>query len=301
MQTSPSEAVGTPQKGSPAIGCIGIEKSFGHVDALRGATVTVRQGEVTVLFGDNGAGKSTLLRILCGIHQPDRGEVLVRGARVQFGSIRDAHEHGIEVIHQDLALAPDLSVSENVYLGHERLEQGWRGRVGVLARTAMGARTNDALKELGIELPSVRVAVRSSRRPAAGVAVARGHVEPHGNPDGRADGRARHQAVRHRVRHHHRSRPSRLGVFVISHDIPRMLEIADTAAVLRRGQVVLAAPAGPNDHRRRPRHGRRSGVLTTVTRGERTARRRHGSPHCSAEHGLSQGTRRSSSRSSMRC
>jgi simple sugar transport system ATP-binding protein len=245
VQTSPSEAVGTPQKGSPAIGCVGIEKSFGHVDALRGATFTVRQGEVTVLFGDNGAGKSTLLRILCGIHQPDRGEVLVRGEPVQFESIRDAHEHGIEVIHQDLALAPDLSVSENVYLGHEQLERGWRGRVGVLARTAMGARTNDALKELGIELPSVRVVVRElSGGQRQGVAVARAMMwsrmailmdEPTA-----ALGTRQSDIVCATITEVARRG---LGVFVISHDIPRMLEIADTAAVLRRGQVVLSARA----------------------------------------------------------
>jgi simple sugar transport system ATP-binding protein len=54
--------------GAPAIGCVGVEKRFGHVDALRGATISVSKGRITVLFGDNGAGKSTLLRILCGIH-----------------------------------------------------------------------------------------------------------------------------------------------------------------------------------------------------------------------------------------
>jgi ABC-type sugar transport system ATPase subunit len=240
-----SEAVARPQKGSPAIGCVGIEKSFGHVEALRGASLTVRQGEVTVLFGDNGAGKSTLLRILCGIHQPDRGEVRVRGKPVQFDSIRDAHGHGIEVIHQDLALAPDLTVSENVYLGHEQLERGWRGRVGVLARTAMGARTNDALSELGIDLPSVRVAVRElSGGQRQGVAVARAVMwsrmailmdEPTA-----ALGTRQSDIVCATITEVARRG---LGVFVISHDIPRMLDIADTAAVLRRGQVVLDAPA----------------------------------------------------------
>jgi simple sugar transport system ATP-binding protein len=242
---SPSEVVATPPKGSPAIGCTGIEKSFGHVDALRGATLTVLQGEVTALFGDNGAGKSTLLRILCGIHRPDRGELLVRGKQVQFHSIRDAHEHGIDVIHQDLALAPDLTVTENVYLGHEQLEGGWRGRVGVLARTSMGARTNGALKELGIELPSVRAAVRElSGGQRQAVAVARAVMwsrmailmdEPTA-----ALGTKQSDVVCATIAEVARRG---LGVFVISHDIPRMLEIADTAAVLRRGQVVLEAPA----------------------------------------------------------
>jgi simple sugar transport system ATP-binding protein len=244
VQTSPLEVTETPPHGAPVIACIGIEKSFGHVDALRGASITVRQGEVTALFGDNGAGKSTLLRILCGIHQPDRGQILIRGKPAVLGSIRDAHRYGIDVIHQDLALAPDLSVTENVYLGHEQLESGWRGRVGVLARTAMGTQTNGALMELGIELPSVRVAVRElSGGQRQAVAVARAVMwsrmailmdEPTA-----ALGTKQSDVVCATIRE---VAGRGLGVFVISHDIPRMLEVADTAAVLRRGQVVLEAP-----------------------------------------------------------
>jgi simple sugar transport system ATP-binding protein len=242
----PSDVPATPAKGLQAIGCVGVEKSFGHVDALRGATLTVWQGQVTVLFGDNGAGKSTLLRVLCGIHRPDRGQIFVQGKQVEFDSIRDAHDHGIDVIHQDLALAPDLTVTENVFLGHEQLEGGWRGRVGVLARGAMGARTNEALHELSIDLPSVRVAVRElSGGQRQAVAVARAVMwsrmailmdEPTA-----ALGTKQSDVVCSTIKEVARRG---LGVFVISHDIPRMLEIADTAAVLRRGQVVLEAPAG---------------------------------------------------------
>jgi simple sugar transport system ATP-binding protein len=244
VHASQLEVTTPPPNGPPAIACVGIEKSFGHVDALRGASLTVRQGKVTALFGDNGAGKSTLLRILCGIHQPDRGQILVRGKRVLFESIRDAHDYGIEVIHQDLALAPDLTVTENVYLGHEQLESGWRGRVGVLARSVMGTRTNGALKELGIELPSVRVAVRElSGGQRQAVAVARAVMwsrmailmdEPTA-----ALGTKQSDVVCTTIKE---VADRGLGVFVISHDIPRMLEIADAAAVLRRGQVVLEAP-----------------------------------------------------------
>jgi simple sugar transport system ATP-binding protein len=235
----------SPQAGVPAIGCVGVEKHFGHVEALRGATLTVLKGSVTVLFGDNGAGKSTLLRVLCGIHAPDRGQVYVDGSPVRFASIRDAHEHGIDVIHQDLALAPDLSVAENVYLGHEQLEPGWRGRVGVLARGAMGARTGTALRELGIDLPSVRVPVRElSGGQRQAVAVARAVLwsrmailmdEPTA-----ALGTKQSDVVCATIKE---VAARGLGVLVISHDIPRMLEVADTAAVLRRGRVVLEAPA----------------------------------------------------------
>jgi simple sugar transport system ATP-binding protein len=230
---------------APAIGCAEVEKSFGHVDALRGASLAVVKGKVTALFGDNGAGKSTLLRVLCGIHRPDAGQVFIEGDAVELSSIRDAHARGIDVIHQDLALAPDLSVAENVYLGHERLFAGWRGLVGGLARGRMGDSTASALLELGIDLPSVRVPVRElSGGQRQAVAVARAVMwsrtailmdEPTA-----ALGTTQSDIVCETIRE---VADRGLGVLVISHDIPRMLETADTAAVLRRGQVVLEAPA----------------------------------------------------------
>ena len=230
---------------APAIGCVGIEKSFGHVNALTGATLSVLKGKITVLFGDNGAGKSTLLRVLCGIHAPDRGRVMIDGQPVHLTSIRDAHARGIDVIHQDLALAPHLSVSENVFLGHEEVYGGWRRPVGVLARSRMGTRTDTALKELGIDLPSVRVPVRAlSGGQRQAVAVARAVMwsrtailmdEPTAALGAKQSG-----VVCDTIRE---AADRGLGVFVISHDIPRMLGVADTAAVLRRGRIVLESPA----------------------------------------------------------
>jgi simple sugar transport system ATP-binding protein len=230
---------------APAIACVGIEKSFGHVDALTGASLRVLKGKIMVLFGDNGAGKSTLLRVLCGIHAPDRGHVEIDGEEVRLTSIRDAHARGIDVIHQDLSLAPDLSVTENVYLGHEEVFGGWRRPAAVLARSRMGARTDAALHELGIDLPSVRVPVRAlSGGQRQAVAVARAVMwsrtailmdEPTA-----ALGAKQSEVVCETIKE---VAERGLGVFVISHDIPRMLQVADTAAVLRRGRVVLEAPA----------------------------------------------------------
>ena len=175
MPTAGPRAAPALDEAPAAIAGVNLYKSFGHVDALRGATIEVKRKSITALFGDNGAGKSTLLRILCGIHAPDRGDVLIDGVPVLLNSIRDAQARGIDVIHQDLALAPDLSVLENVYLGHEELHGGWRRHLGILALGRMAASTDRALRQLSINLPSVRVPVEllsGGQRQAVAVARA---------------------------------------------------------------------------------------------------------------------------------
>jgi simple sugar transport system ATP-binding protein len=224
---------------------IEIYKSFGHVDALRGATLGVGQGEIVALFGDNGAGKSTFLRVLCGMHIPDRGTVRITGESTSLTSIRDAQSRGIEVIHQDLALAPHLSTLENIFLGHERMRTGWAGRLRFLDRGAMGVTADDALKELSIDLPSVQVPVSAlSGGQRQAVAIARAVLwsqfailmdEPTA-----ALGPRQSEVVCETIQ---KVAARGLGVLVISHDIPRMLRVAHRAAVLRRGKIVLNEPA----------------------------------------------------------
>ena len=121
---------------SPAVAIAGehLAKRFGHVRALIDASVTVRPGEVVALFGDNGAGKSTLLKILLGIHRPDAGSLVIDDQQVRPHSITEVQKLGVDCVHQDLALAPDLSVVESMYLGHEVVRKGVAGRFGVVAR-----------------------------------------------------------------------------------------------------------------------------------------------------------------------
>src|SRR5688572_16130505 len=104
-------------------GC-GIEKRFGHVEALAGADVEVRRGQVVALLGENGAGKSTLLKTLLGVVRSDRGQVIIGDAKVAPGSVRDVQRRGVECVYQDLALAPDLSVAASLFLGREPLRGG---------------------------------------------------------------------------------------------------------------------------------------------------------------------------------
>ena len=152
----------------------GIAKRFGHVEALCGADVEVRHGQVVALLGDNGAGKSTLLKTLLGVVRPDRGEVVVQDEDVELGSVRDVQRRGVECVYQDLALAPDLSVAASLFLGREPLRGGLRGRLGVLARREMAERAERALQELSIPLPSTGVAIGElSAGQRQAVAVAR--------------------------------------------------------------------------------------------------------------------------------
>jgi simple sugar transport system ATP-binding protein len=227
----------------PVIAAREVTKAFGHVEALRGASVDVRAGEVVALFGDNGAGKSTLMKVLCGVHQPDAGEIRISGEAVNFSSIRDAQARGIEAVHQDLALAPDVAVLENLFLGHELLSPGWRGWLRILDRPRMGSAARDALRRLSIELPSVSTPVKDlSGGQRQAVAVARavmwaGLAVLMDEPTA-ALGPRQSDIVCQTIR---ATAERGLAVLVVSHDIPRLLRTADQVIVLRQGKTALAA------------------------------------------------------------
>ena len=99
--------------------CKDIWKNFGRVAALKGVDIRVEKKEVVGLLGDNGAGKSTLAKIIAGVYQPDKGEIIFEGRSVKWMSPREAREAGIEMLFQDLALIDVLSVSRNFFLGRE--------------------------------------------------------------------------------------------------------------------------------------------------------------------------------------
>ena len=110
--------------GAPLLEARGIVKSFGKVNALRGANFEVRPREVVALVGDNGAGKSTLVKTLAGVHQADDGEILFEGSPVTIHSPLDARALGIETVYQDLAVAPALDIATNLFLGREKKRDG---------------------------------------------------------------------------------------------------------------------------------------------------------------------------------
>jgi simple sugar transport system ATP-binding protein len=223
-----------------------LAKRFGHVQALSDASVTVRPGEVVALFGDNGAGKSTFVKLLLGIYRPDAGTLIVADRRIQPHSINEVQELGVDCVHQDLALAPDLSVVDNMYLGHEVVRKGLLGRVGVVARREMTARADAALRDLSIKLPSLAIPVSDlSGGQRQAVAVARAVMWSRTSvlmDEPTAALGARQSAI---VCELMRTVARRgLGVLVVSHDLPRVLKVADRVCILWRGRTVLDEPAG---------------------------------------------------------
>ncbi|WP_086784226.1 multiple monosaccharide ABC transporter ATP-binding protein [Crossiella equi] len=137
----------------------GITKTFGAVTALDGVTLSVRRGEIHAICGENGAGKSTLMKVLSGVHPHGghTGQIDFDGAPCAFGGIRDSEARGIVIVHQELALCPELSIAENLFLGNEIARRGWIdwNRVNheaglLLARVGLRENPVTPVRELGI-------------------------------------------------------------------------------------------------------------------------------------------------------
>ncbi|MFE3451946.1 ATP-binding cassette domain-containing protein [Nonomuraea sp. NPDC059194] len=147
-----------------------IKKRYGMVDALRGVTLRVGPGEVLGLVGDNAAGKSTLMKILAGAVEPDAGRILFDGQQVAFSSPREAHEVGIEMVYQDLALCDDIDVAGNLFLGREPRKFGGT----VLDKRRMHKEAREHLDALNIRILLTDLPVRDlSGGQRQAVAIAR--------------------------------------------------------------------------------------------------------------------------------
>ncbi|WP_420174177.1 sugar ABC transporter ATP-binding protein [Luteococcus sp. OSA5] len=123
-----------------------VSKSFGPVRVIEDVTVELRPGQVQVLLGENGAGKSTLIKMISGIHQPDRGRILVDGRETVIPNVRSAEQLGIATIHQELNLAPNMTVAENVLLGRTP------SRLGMVSRRELRRQARQALDRIGLDV-----------------------------------------------------------------------------------------------------------------------------------------------------
>ena len=136
----------------------GVSKSFGSVQALQAVDFEVRDGEVMALVGDNGAGKSTLIKCVAGIYSIDDGQIIFDGEPVTIHGPKDAAKLGIEVVYQDLALADNLDVVQNMFLGREIHDPAFR-----LREAPMEQRTADTLKSLSVTtIRSIRAECRGA-------------------------------------------------------------------------------------------------------------------------------------------
>lgn len=156
----------------PVIEARKISKRFGHVTALKDVDLTLRENEVLGVVGDNGAGKSTLMKILSGVQPPSDGEVLLGGERVRFSGPGEARDRGIEMVYQDLALAGNLRIDENIFLGREQT-RGF-GPIRFVDRKANQEQAIRHLEALNIKVKSVAQRVEElSGGQRQAVAVAR--------------------------------------------------------------------------------------------------------------------------------
>jgi fructose transport system ATP-binding protein len=224
----------------PILEARGIVKRFGSVTALEGADFEVYPAEICALIGDNGAGKSTLIKILSGALRPDAGVIRLRGRVVDFHSPHDARVAGIETVYQDLALAPDLEVASNLFLGREIKRGGILGWLDIHDQPAMRAQAARHLQELRVNLRSIKQQVSTlSGGQRQSVAVARAVFwsrdlvimdEPTA-----ALGVAQSGMVLELVK---RVSANGTAVIFISHNMPHVWEVAHRMAVLRRGRRV---------------------------------------------------------------
>jgi D-xylose transport system ATP-binding protein len=216
--------------------CKGVSKAFGAVQALYKVDFEVRHGEVMALVGDNGAGKSTLIKGIVGIYPFDEGDVFVDGEHVAIHGPRDAARLGIEVVYQDLALADNLDVVANMFLGREPVRSGF-----MLDEARMEGEARKTLDSLHVTtLRSVRQVVAGlSGGQRQAVAVAKSVMwnsrlvildEPTA-----ALGVAQTRQVLDLVR---RLAERGLGVVIISHNLHDIFDVADRISVLRLGQRV---------------------------------------------------------------
>ena len=221
---------------SPVLELRGVSKHFGAVVALHEVDFHVSAGEVMALVGDNGAGKSTLIKCVAGIYPIDHGEILFDGNPVSIRGPKDAAALGIEIVYQDLALADNLDVVQNMFLGREDVD-GLRR----LDETKMEARAAKTLRELSV------TTIRSVRQTVAGlsggqrqsVAVAKAvmwnsRVVILDEPTA-ALGVAQTRQVLDLVK---RLGEQGLAVILISHNLHDIFEVADSITVLRLGQNV---------------------------------------------------------------
>ena len=161
-------------KSEPLLRMSNICKNFGEIRALNNVNLVLNQGDILGLVGDNAAGKSTLMKILSGTYVPDKGEIFFEGRKVEFRFPRDSRKLGIEMIYQDLAVADNMDIVENIFLGVELERPTLGGLIKVIDRKRMERESWETLEKIRINIDSVNAKVETlSGGQRQSVAIAR--------------------------------------------------------------------------------------------------------------------------------
>ncbi|MEQ9068118.1 MAG: ATP-binding cassette domain-containing protein, partial [Gimesia chilikensis] len=225
---------------TPLLRLEGITKRFGNVIALDQVNLEIQAGEIHTLLGENGAGKSTLIKILGGIYQPDAGTLWSEDEPITLPNVSAADRYQIRLIHQELSLAPNLTVAENIFLGREPSTLGW------LRKREMNRQAQALILQLGLtELRDVTATVATlSTAHQQLVEIARALSqearvlvldEPTSSLS-ELEVEALFQTLR-------RLRAQGVGIVYISHRMEEIMRLSDRITVLRDGKTVGTAPA----------------------------------------------------------
>ncbi len=224
---------------TPVLAARGLTKRYGHVTAMDGCDFELLPAEILAVIGDNGAGKSTLIKALSGAIVPDEGTILLDGEEVTFHGPLDARRRGIETVYQDLAVAPALTIAENLFLGREIRAAGIGGTVfRMLAKKRMLREAQGHMDTLKIGIRSMRQAVETlSGGQRQGVAVARSaafarHVVIMDEPTAALGVKESRMVLDLILRIRERGLP----IILISHNMPHVFEVADRIHIQRLGR-----------------------------------------------------------------
>lgn len=233
----------------PLLSVRNMTKRFGGLVAVNNVSFAISRGEVVGLLGDNGAGKSTLIKCISGVHHADEGEIFFDGKPVRFSHPIDARRHGVETIYQDLALANNLDVGANIFLGREVKKNHFGGAIKTLDERHMLRESRQTLDFLQIHFPTLTEPIESlSGGQRQAVAIARAVYwdaklmimdEPTNNL-----GVPEQRKVLDLIR---RLRERGVPVILITHILPDAFAVADRLIVMHRGRKVAEkATAGTN-------------------------------------------------------
>ncbi len=219
-----------------------VSKHFGSIQALRGVSFEVEAGEVVAVVGDNGAGKSTLMKVITGVYVPDEGEILFRGEDITGLSPGEIRRRGIEMIYQDLALAPQQDIPANIFLGREPVRR-WFGVLPFIDRRATEDGARAMLRRLGARIPDLFVEVGMlSGGQQQSVAIARALTfDPKLVIMDEPTAALAVREVEHVLELIRELRRQKIAVILISHRLTDVFAVSDRIVTLRQGRVIACA------------------------------------------------------------